>query len=454
MPDADVTRGVATAWLVLAAVGLGADRRLRRGRRPARQPDGAPGGTARRRRARGSGRATWGCGCPRTGPAELRAAAAAFNAMADQVVQLLAAERELAADLSHRLRTPLTVLRLNTASLGDGPRRRPDPQGRRPTGARGRHRSSAPPASSGPVAARRVTAGCDAAEVIRERMAFWSALAEDEGREVRTAGVERPVRVPVARGRTGRRTRRDARQRLPAHPARAPPSPSTCTAAARRKAVIVLVSDAGPGVARPGRRAAPRARRRRPGLHRARPRHRAPRRGVHRRRHAPSAAACWAARRYGCGWPCRTRRVGAARAAGAGAVTTPLPAARQARLTRPDVGRPPRLAARDTRRTAGRHRGRTAAGRKARLDTDGRPAASRTASPPRPPTEGRCLRAAPFGALNGTHKRLQLVPGMTGVFPLPRADSSLLDPRPPQIEAPQLSTNAAGHRRRGRAVGA
>ena len=40
--------------------------------------------------------------------------------MADQVVQLLANERELAADLSHRLRTPLTVLRLNAASLGDG----------------------------------------------------------------------------------------------------------------------------------------------------------------------------------------------------------------------------------------------------------------------------------------------------------------------------------------------
>ncbi|MGK5643680.1 histidine kinase dimerization/phospho-acceptor domain-containing protein, partial [Streptomyces sp. URMC 126] len=45
----------------------------------------------------------------------------AFNSMADQVVRLLAAERELAADLSHRLRTPLTVLRLNAASLGDGP---------------------------------------------------------------------------------------------------------------------------------------------------------------------------------------------------------------------------------------------------------------------------------------------------------------------------------------------
>src|SRR5206468_544041 len=62
-----------------------------------------------------------GARVPEEGPTELRLAAVAFNSMADQVVQLLANERELAADLSHRLRTPLTVLRLNTASLGDGP---------------------------------------------------------------------------------------------------------------------------------------------------------------------------------------------------------------------------------------------------------------------------------------------------------------------------------------------
>jgi hypothetical protein len=44
-------------------------------------------------------------------------------------------------------------------------------------------------------------AGCDAAEVVRERMAFWSALAEGEGREVRMAGVDRPVRVAPDRRR-------------------------------------------------------------------------------------------------------------------------------------------------------------------------------------------------------------------------------------------------------------
>ncbi|EFE80052.1 LOW QUALITY PROTEIN: two-component system sensor kinase, partial [Streptomyces albidoflavus] len=42
--------------------------------------------------------------------------------------------------------------------------------------------------------------GATRLEVIRERMAFWSALAEDEGRTARVAGVHRPVRIPVARG--------------------------------------------------------------------------------------------------------------------------------------------------------------------------------------------------------------------------------------------------------------
>ena len=77
-------------------------------------PSGSP------RAAHDLGEGKLGVRVPEEGPTELRSAAVAFNSMADQVVQLLANERELAADLSHRLRTPLTVLRLNTASLGDG----------------------------------------------------------------------------------------------------------------------------------------------------------------------------------------------------------------------------------------------------------------------------------------------------------------------------------------------
>ncbi|QEV18227.1 sensor histidine kinase [Streptomyces alboniger] len=250
VPEAEVSNGVTTAWLVLAGVGIAlvigsvavADRLGVRMVRPAKRLAGA---------AHDLGEGKLGARVPEEGPTELRLAAVAFNSMADQVVQLLANERELAADLSHRLRTPLTVLRLNTASLGDGPaaeqtrvaverlEREVDTIIRTARDAKPR---TAAATAAGPGA------GCDAAEVIRERMAFWSALAEDEGREVRVAGVERPVRVPVARaelvaamdallGNVFRHTGEGTAFSVDVH--------------SGEDAVIVLVSDAGPGIADP-----------------------------------------------------------------------------------------------------------------------------------------------------------------------------------------------------------
>ncbi len=130
------------------------------------------------------------------GPYELREAGQAFNTMAARMEQMLAAERELAADLSHRLRTPLIALRLNAAALGDGPeaeqtreavQRLEQEVDQVIRAARGQRRTA------GPVR-------CDAREVLRERLAFWSALAEDQGRAWQLAGGERPAPVPVAAG--------------------------------------------------------------------------------------------------------------------------------------------------------------------------------------------------------------------------------------------------------------
>ncbi|WP_432133180.1 MULTISPECIES: ATP-binding protein [unclassified Streptomyces] len=247
VPEAEVTNGVGTAWAVLAAVGAAlvvgsvavADRLGVRMVRPAQRL--AVG-------AHELGEGRLGARVPEDGPTELRRAAVAFNSMADQVVQLLANERELAADLSHRLRTPLTVLRLNTASLGDSPAadqtRSAVAQLEREVDTIIRTAREAKPqtAAAGPGA------GCDAAEVVRERMAFWSALAEDEGRKVRLAGVERPVRIPVARadlaaaldallGNVFRHTPEGTAFAVDVHNA--------------EDAVIVLVSDAGPGIADP-----------------------------------------------------------------------------------------------------------------------------------------------------------------------------------------------------------
>jgi signal transduction histidine kinase len=247
VPESEVTNGVGTAWAVLAAVGLAlivgsvavADRLGVRMVQPAR------------RLAEGAhelGEGKLGARVPEEGPIELRLAAVAFNSMADQVVQLLANERELAADLSHRLRTPLTVLRLNAASLGDGTAaeqtRAAVAQLEREVDTIIRTAREAKPqtAAVGPGA------GCDAAEVVRERMGFWSALAEDEGRKWRVAGVDRPVRIPVARadlaaaldallGNVFRHTAEGTAFAVDVHNA--------------EDAVIVLVSDAGHGIPDP-----------------------------------------------------------------------------------------------------------------------------------------------------------------------------------------------------------
>ncbi|MFG2135181.1 ATP-binding protein [Streptomyces sp. NPDC048751] len=247
VPESEVSNGVGTAWAVLAAVGAAlvvgsvavADRLGVRMVRPARRlVEGA--------HELGEGRL--GARVPEEGPTELRLAAVAFNSMADQVVQLLANERELAADLSHRLRTPLTVLRLNTASLGDDPAaeqtRAAVAQLEREVDTIIRTAREAKPqtAAAGPGA------GCDAAEVVRERMAFWSALAEDENRKVRVAGVDRPVRIPVARADLAA-----ALDALLGNVFRHTPEGTAFAVDVHNgeDAVIVLVSDAGPGISDP-----------------------------------------------------------------------------------------------------------------------------------------------------------------------------------------------------------
>lgn len=79
-------------------------------------------------------------------------------------------------------------------------------------------------------------------------MDFWSALAEDEGRKVRVAGVDRPVRIPVARPELAA-----ALDALLGNVFRHTPEGTAFSVDVHNgeDAVIVLVSDAGPGITDP-----------------------------------------------------------------------------------------------------------------------------------------------------------------------------------------------------------
>ena len=53
------------------------------------------------------------------GPEEVAESGRAFNQLVERLAELLAAERERVADLSHRLRTPIAALRLQADSVVD-----------------------------------------------------------------------------------------------------------------------------------------------------------------------------------------------------------------------------------------------------------------------------------------------------------------------------------------------
>ena len=128
---------------------------------------------------------------PTDGPREVAEVGAALNRLADRIDELIAEERETVADLSHRMRTPLTALRLDAEALRDAAEaervgehvsvlertltavihaaRRPQREGRLPSS--------------------------DAVEVVAARVRFWSALAEDQGRAVQVAFPPGPLLV-------------------------------------------------------------------------------------------------------------------------------------------------------------------------------------------------------------------------------------------------------------------
>jgi signal transduction histidine kinase len=150
-----------------------------------------------------------------SGPRELAEAGYAFNRMADRLVTSRTDERELVADLSHRLRTPLTALRLDAEALDPDDTQIIDLTADEVDRRRGIRRirtaittledevnhliNTTRQAVADRVAAAPEDGLCDASEVVRERMMFWSALAGDQERQYRVVGAHLRIPVPVAR---------------------------------------------------------------------------------------------------------------------------------------------------------------------------------------------------------------------------------------------------------------
>ncbi|MBB4916211.1 ATP-binding protein [Streptosporangium saharense] len=241
VPAEDLTRGVAASWAVLTGVALVlmvvsvlvADRLGARVVRASRRLGHA---------ATSLGAGDLSVRIDPEGPAELVAAGEAFNAMADRVIQLLAAEREMAADLSHRLRTPLTALRLSLDHLG--------PEAEQSRRALGRLEAEVDEIIAAARQPSRAPAlvHCDAAHVLRERLTFWSALADDQQRPWQLIGATGQVRIPVAATELSAVV--DA---LLGNVFRHTPQGTAFTVTLHQgsDAVGILIADAGPGIADP-----------------------------------------------------------------------------------------------------------------------------------------------------------------------------------------------------------
>ncbi len=178
--DEELSEGVLAAWAFLAALGLGlvtlavfvADRLGRQMVEPMRDLAGAA-----HLLGEGDLETRVNTQAMSDVPEEIVEVGVAFNELSARLDELLVQEREAVADLSHRLRTPLTSLRLQAEKISDaGDREETLVQIRRLESAVDQMIE----ASRSRVAAEGT---CHPDEVARERSAFWSVLAEEQSRE-------------------------------------------------------------------------------------------------------------------------------------------------------------------------------------------------------------------------------------------------------------------------------
>lgn len=131
---------------------------------------------------------------PLDGPPETVEVGSALNGLADRIGELLQAERETVRGLAHRLRTPVTALRLEAEQL-------PDPR----SGAELAELVGQLQVAIDDVVreARRplredLPGGCDATAVVAARLDHWRPLAEDQDRAVDVRLPGHPLRVRLS----------------------------------------------------------------------------------------------------------------------------------------------------------------------------------------------------------------------------------------------------------------
>ncbi|MFD0359297.1 ATP-binding protein [Streptomyces sp. NPDC127110] len=267
VPEEELTRGVAQSWAVMCflAVGLIAGSVLVADRLGAKVVRSSKR-LAQASRALGLG--DLDARVEPMGPRELRDAGVAFNAMAERMNELLAVERELVADLSHRLRTPLTALHLASERMAGTPEsarveaavceletelqaiiaaaRTPLAVGPMGQGLLGTERAP----GGGAAAAGGGGPSSEVAEVVRRRTAFWAVLAEQQDRACHLDVTQEPTAVGLPDDDVAAVV--DA---LIGNVFRHTPEGTAFAVGVRRtaQAVELVVEDGGPGIPEPDR---------------------------------------------------------------------------------------------------------------------------------------------------------------------------------------------------------
>ncbi len=267
VPEEELTRGVKASWAVMLLLAVG----LIGGSVLVADRLGAKVVRSSKRLAQASrtlGEGNLDTRVDPMGPKELRDAGVAFNAMAHRMTELLAIERELVADLSHRLRTPLTALHLASERMAGTPEsdrveaavhaletelqaiitaaRTPlavSPMGH---GMRSAETNTVPHAPGALPSGPR----CEAADVVRRRTSFWAVLAEQQNRTCSLDVTQEPTAVSLSDddiaavvdaliGNVFRHT--------------APGTAFGVRVVRTAQAVELIVEDAGPGIPEPER---------------------------------------------------------------------------------------------------------------------------------------------------------------------------------------------------------